>query len=68
MGKKTLAIVPHETECRIVMVLRWDSEWGEYTVCPMVDGVLDKAARYHTDDEEDACSTMAVMAREYKLA
>lgn len=61
----TLVIIPHETSARTVVVVKFNPEWEEYTVTPVVDGVADKKARYHTDDWTDARSTARVMARDY---
>jgi Mg-chelatase subunit ChlI len=65
---RTIAIIPHETSCRTVLVVTYNPEWEEYIVTPVVDGAKDKKARYHTDDEEDARNTARVMARDYQPA
>lgn len=61
----TLVIIQHETSARTVVVVKFNPEWEEYTVTPVVDGVADKEARYYTDDESDARGTARVMARDY---
>lgn len=61
----TLAIIRHETSARTVVVVKFNPEWEEYTVTPVVDGVADEEARYHTDDKSDARGTARVMARDY---
>jgi hypothetical protein len=39
-----------------------DSEWNEFRVRLYINGALNSAADYHTDDKEDAANTAYAMA------
>lgn len=60
MAQRTVRTL--RSECgRIVVLVRYDSEWTEYRVSLRVDGVLDSGSIYFTDDSEDAKGTANLM-------
>lgn len=63
---RLIATLPHATNPHVWFTLRYDMEWEEYTVTPMMYGRPDIAGRYHTDDEGDARTTMKLMTETYR--
>lgn len=60
MTQRTVKTI--RSECgRIVVAVRFDSEWEEYRVSLRIDGVYCSAATYHTSDKGDAIATANVM-------
>lgn len=58
MARKKIATVSLNSKSAVI---HWDKEWGEYVVRLRIDGVLDEASAYFTDDLDDAKGTAHIM-------
>jgi len=52
------------TKPNVKFRVRFDKEWDEYQVQVRINGKLNEAKTYHTDDQDDAISTKHAMQKE----
>jgi len=61
---KTVTITHKEITTVVRMNVKYDNNWEEYVVQVFINGILDDDKSYHTDDGDDAISTMHTMLAE----